>query len=98
MLASGQAGASEHRRYNVGTGSSAAEQAARNAADAVHWEFDWGGSKKTLTVTLPDSAVDGLRNRPGTRYVEVRSKQNGTDIVVTATDTDGASGSASRSI
>jgi len=29
---------------------------------------------------------------------EVRSKSNGTEIVVTATDTDGASGSDSRSI
>ncbi len=56
--------------YNVGTASPAAERAARNAADRLEGVLDWGGKKKTLTLRLPEAAVDALRNRAGVRYVE----------------------------
>ncbi|MEF8887132.1 MAG: S8 family serine peptidase [Haloarculaceae archaeon] len=71
MLGSGQASAAAGNRYNVGTASPAGERATRNAADAVHREFDWDGGKKTFTVTLPDEAAERLQNRHDTRYVEV---------------------------
>ena len=49
-----------------------------------------GNTLDSVTNTVGGSAASGVD--------EVRSKSNGTDIVVTATDTDGATGSDSRSI
>jgi subtilisin len=74
------------------------------------YEVDWSasdsdGNLDTVVVEMLDSGgstLDSVTNdvsRSSASGVdEVRSKSNGTDIVVTATDTDGASGSDSRSI
>jgi len=74
------------------------------------FEVDWSasdsdGNLDTVVVEMLDSSgavLDSVTNDVGGSSAsgvdEVRSKSNGTDIVVTATDTDGASGSDSRSI
>jgi subtilisin len=74
------------------------------------YEVDWSasdadGNLDTVVVEMLDSAgtsLDSVTNSvsgsSASGVDEVRSKQNGTSIVVTATDTDGASGSDSRSI
>lgn len=49
-----------------------------------------GNTLDSVTNTVSGSAASAVD--------EVRSKSNGTDIVVTATDADGATGSDSRSI
>ncbi|MFW6447919.1 MAG: S8 family serine peptidase [Halobacteriota archaeon] len=67
----GTASASKPERYNVGIESPAAEAATRSAAASIHREFDWGGGKKTISGSFPEAALEGLRHRPGIRYVEV---------------------------
>ncbi|MFT4884389.1 MAG: subtilisin [Natronomonas sp.] len=74
------------------------------------YEVDWSASDEdgnldTVVVEMLDSSgatLDSVTNNvsgsSASGVDEVRSKSNGTDIVVTATDTDGASGSDSRSI
>jgi len=74
------------------------------------YEVDWSagdedGNLDTVVVEMVDSSgntLDSVTNdvsgSSASGVDEVRSKQNGTDIVVTATDTDGASGSDSQSI
>ena len=74
------------------------------------YEVDWSasdsdGNLDTVVVEMLDasgSPLDSVRNTvsgsSASGVDEVRSKQNGTNIVVTATDTDGASGSDSSSI
>ncbi len=74
------------------------------------YQVDWSASDEdgnldTVVVEMLDSSgntLDSVTNdvsgSSASGFDEVRSKQNGTDIVVTATDTDGASGSDSRSI
>jgi len=56
--------------------------------------YEWSDDDHGSHVAGTANAVRG--NSEGVD--EVRSKQNGTDIVVTATDTDGATGSGSRGI
>ncbi|MEF8782575.1 MAG: hypothetical protein V5A39_06255 [Haloarculaceae archaeon] len=109
-LGAGRTAAAETDEYNVGTASPAAEQAAREAADRVVRVLDWSASDEdgnldTVVVEMLDSSgttLDSVTNdvsgSSASGVDEVRSKENGTDIVVTATDTDGASGSDSRSI
>ena len=74
------------------------------------YEVDWSasdvdGNLDTVVVEIVDSSgntLDSVTNNvsgsSASGVDEVRSKSNGTEIVVTATDTDGASGSDSRSI
>ncbi|MEF8915489.1 MAG: hypothetical protein V5A17_12730, partial [Natronomonas sp.] len=74
------------------------------------YEVDWSasdddGNLDTVVVEMLDSSgatLDSVTNNvsgsSASGVDEVRSKSNGTDIVVTATDTDGATGSDSRSI
>ncbi|MEF8826029.1 MAG: S8 family serine peptidase, partial [Halapricum sp.] len=74
------------------------------------YEVDWSasdsdGNLDTVVVEMLDSSgntLDSVTNNvsgsSASGVDEVRSKSNGTDIVVTATDTDGASGSDSQSI
>jgi subtilisin len=74
------------------------------------YEVDWSASDSddnldTVVVEMLDSSgntLDSVTNdvsgSSASGVDEVRSKSNGTDIVVTATDTDGATGSDSRSI
>ncbi|MEF8814330.1 MAG: hypothetical protein V5A55_11005, partial [Halovenus sp.] len=74
------------------------------------YEVDWSasdsdGNLDTVVVEMLDSSdntLDSTTNNvsgsSASGVDEVRSKSDGTEIVVTATDTDGASGSDSRSI
>jgi subtilisin len=74
------------------------------------FEVDWSasdsdGNLDTVVVemldssgTTLDSVTTNVSGSSASGVDEVRSKSSGTDIVVTATDTDGASGSDSRSI
>jgi subtilisin len=74
------------------------------------YEVDWSasdadGNLDTVVVEMLDSSgttLDSVSNDVSGSSAagadEVRSKSNGVEIVVTATDTDGASGSDSRSI
>jgi len=74
------------------------------------YEVDWSaadddGNLDAVVVEMLDSsgnaldsATTNVSGSSASGVDEVRSKQNGTDVVVTATDTDGASGSDSRSI
>ena len=74
------------------------------------FEVDWSaadedGNLDTVVVemldssgTVLDSATNAVSGSSASGVDELRSKSNGTDIVVTATDTDGASGSDSQSI
>ena len=74
------------------------------------YEVDWSasdsdGNLDTVVVEMLDSSgntLDAVTNDVGGSSAsgvdEVGSKSNGSDIVVTATDTDGSSGSDSRSI
>ena len=57
---------------------------------AVEMRDSSGAELDSATTTVSGSSASGVD--------EVRSKSNGTDIVVTATDTDGATGSDSQSI
>ena len=74
------------------------------------YQVDWSagdtdGNLDTVAVEMLDSSgntLDSVTNdvsgSSASGSDEVRSKQNGSNIVVTATDTDGASGSDSQSI
>jgi subtilisin len=74
------------------------------------YEVDWSASDEdgnldTVVVEMLDSSgatldsvTDDVSGSSASGVDEVRSKSDGTDIVVTATDTDGATGSDSRSI
>jgi subtilisin len=66
----GNASGQETDRYNVGTASPEAEQAAREEAQEVIRVLDWGGGEKTVTGIYTDDAIEGLRNRRDVRYVE----------------------------
>jgi subtilisin len=57
-------------RHNVGTQSRRAERAARQAADAVHRELDFGDRGKVISGRFPQEALEALENRPDVRYVE----------------------------
>jgi subtilisin len=67
----GNASGQETDRYNVGTASPEAEQAARERAQEVIRVLDWGGGENTVTGIFTDEAIEGLRNRQDVRYVEV---------------------------
>jgi len=74
------------------------------------YEVDWSagdadGNLDTVVVEMLDSsgntldsATNNVSGSSASGVDEVRSKSNGTQLVVTATDTDGATGSDSRSI
>ncbi|XVH30445.1 S8 family peptidase [Haloferacaceae archaeon DSL9] len=62
---------------NVGYSAASGRRAARNAAASVRREFAFDA----LTMTVPEEALQGLRNRPDVRYVE----ENGTMYALSQT-------------
>lgn len=70
-VGAGTAGAREPDRYNVGTASPEAEEAARARAQEVIRVLDWGDTEKTVTGIYTDEAIEWLERRPGIRYIEI---------------------------
>ncbi|WP_290809944.1 S8 family peptidase [Halovivax sp.] len=57
-------------RKLVGLRADSAFGLARQSADEVHHELDFGDIGKVLVGTFPEQAVDGLQNSPHVKYVE----------------------------
>ncbi|KAB1198696.1 MULTISPECIES: S8 family serine peptidase [Haloferax] len=57
-------------RYIVGTNTPRATRAAKQAANAVHRELDFGTLGNAVAGTFTEAALQGLRKNPHVRYIE----------------------------
>jgi subtilisin len=70
QTAANEEGVSDDGEYIVGVEADSGLERAREAADAVHQELDFGAIGRAVAGRFSENAVAGLRNNPNVRYVE----------------------------